>query len=168
MGAAKQAFPPNPSEAIQEYQLYGRPVYRLGSLESSIVTLPCKHRIYYTEHIAAMYNLCLNGTLSCVDFMDVIMGNIPILSGNTIIGLHRCDLLQNMFKPELCLIAGDLLEEGLLWCFHNRARQRQDKTNVDPVHSYDAFHTRHAGPGVKGIIGMYRVQHLSCRCLALV
>ena len=103
MGAAKQAFPPNPTEAIQEYQLYGRPVYRVGSLESSIVTLPCKHRLYYTEHIAAMYNLTtmwLNGTLSCVDFMDVIMGDIPILSGNTIIGLHRWDLLQNMFKPE--------------------------------------------------------------------
>ena len=29
------------------------------------------------------------------------------------------------------------------WCFHTRARQRQDndKTNVEPVHSYDAFHT---------------------------
>ena len=28
-----------------------------------------------------IYNLttlCLNGTLSCVDFMDVIMGDIPI------------------------------------------------------------------------------------------
>ena len=36
-------------------------------------------------------------------------------------------------------------------------RQRQDnKTNVEPVHSYDAFHTRHVGPGVKGIIGMHR------------
>ena len=32
----------------------------------------------------------------------------------------------------------------LSWCFHTRARQRQDneKTNVEPVHSYDAFHTR--------------------------
>ena len=30
---------------------------------------------------AATYNLttlCLNGTLSCVDFMDVIMGDIPL------------------------------------------------------------------------------------------
>ena len=44
-----------------------------------------------------------------------------------------------------------------LWCVHTRARQRQDKkTNVEPVHSYDAFHTRHVGPGVKGIIGMHR------------
>ena len=34
--------------------------------------------------------------------------------------------------------------------------QDDDKTNVDPVHSYDAFHTRHARPGVKGIIGMDR------------
>ena len=37
-----------------------------------------------------------------------------------------------------------------LWCFYTRARQRQDKC------SYDAFHTRHVGPGVKGIIGMHR------------
>ena len=41
---------------------------------------------------------------------------------------------------------------------HTRARQRQDddKTNVEPVHCYDAFHTRLVGPGVKGIIGMHR------------
>ena len=31
-----------------------------------------------------------------------------------------------------------------------RQRQDKDKTNVEPVHSYDAFHTRHVGPGVKG------------------
>ena len=44
-----------------------------------------------------------------------------------------------------------------LWCFHTRVRQRQDnKTNVESVHSYDAFHTRLVGPGVKGIIGMHR------------
>ena len=24
------------------------------------------------------------------------------------------------------------------------------------MHTYDAFHTRHVGPGVKGIIGMHR------------
>ena len=30
------------------------------------------------------------------------------------------------------------------------------KTNVEPVHSYDAFHTRSDKPGVKGIIGMHR------------
>ena len=30
--------------------------------------------------------------------------------------------------------------------------QDNDKTNVEPVHSYDAFHSRHVGPGVKGII----------------
>ena len=45
--------------------------------------------------------------------------------------------------------------------------QDNDKTNVEPVHSYDAFHTRHVGPGVKGIRNA-QVQHLSCRCLALV
>ena len=26
--------------------------------------------------------------------------------------------------------------------------QVNDKTNVEPVHSYDAFHTRHVGPYV--------------------
>ena len=34
--------------------------------------------------------------------------------------------------------------------------QDNDKTNVEPVHSYDTFHTTFVGPGVKGIIGMYR------------
>ena len=34
--------------------------------------------------------------------------------------------------------------------------EQDNKTNVEPVHSYDAFHTRHVGPGVKGIIGMHR------------
>ena len=38
-----------------------------------------------------------------------------------------------------------------LWCFHTRARQRQDndKTNVEPVHFYDVFHTWFVGPGMK-------------------
>ena len=34
----------------------------------------------YIEHKAAIYisaTLCLNGTLPCVDFMDVILGDIP-------------------------------------------------------------------------------------------
>ena len=45
----------------------------------------------------------------------------------------------------------------VLWCFHTRARQWQDnKTNVESVHSYEAFHTRSDKPGVKGIIGMHR------------
>ena len=41
--------------------------------------------------------------------------------------------------------------------------QDNDKTNVEPVHSYDAFHARHVGPGVKGIIGM----HMFNICLVL-
>ena len=53
--------------------------------------------------------------------------------------------------------------------------QDNDETNVEPVHSYDAFHTWFVGPGVKGIIGMRRfniclvvVLSLSCRCLVVV
>ena len=34
--------------------------------------------------------------------------------------------------------------------------QHNDKTNVEPVHSYDAFHTRSDMSGVKCIIGMHR------------
>ena len=34
--------------------------------------------------------------------------------------------------------------------------QDNGKTNVEPVHFYDAFHTWFVGPGVKGIIGMHR------------
>ena len=37
-----------------------------------------------------------------------------------------------------------------------RQWQDNDKTNVERVHSYDAFHTVVAGRGVKGIIGMHR------------
>ena len=53
-----------------------------------------------------------------------------------------------------------------LWCFHTRARQRQDndKTKVEPVHFYYAFHTRSDKPGVKGIIEMHRFNF----CLVVV
>ena len=34
--------------------------------------------------------------------------------------------------------------------------QDNDKTKVEPVHFYYAFHTRCVGPGVKGIIEMHR------------
>ena len=53
-----------------------------------------------------------------------------------------------------------------LWCFHTRARQRQDndKTNVEPVHYYDAFHTKSDMSGVKGTIGMHRFNS----CLVVV
>ena len=57
----------------------------------------------------------------------------------------------------------------LLWCF--TPEQDNYKTNVEPVHSYDAFHTRsgrhvwcerhHRNVGLQ-------VQHLSCRCLVVV
>ena len=41
------------------------------------------HRLYYASfNIKLLYinltTLCVNGTSSCVDFMDVIMGDIPI------------------------------------------------------------------------------------------
>ena len=35
--------------------------------------------------------------------------------------------------------------------------QDNDKTNVEPVHSCDTFHIRFVGPGVKGFIGMHRL-----------
>ena len=38
----------------------------------------------------------------------------------------------------------------------------QDKTNVEPVHFYDAFHTRSDKPDVKGIIGMHRFNNNYC------
>ena len=58
--------------------------------------------------------------------------------------------------PEFSIQAVNLKFKG----FHTYGvftpEQDNDKTNVEPVHSYDAFHTRPVGPGVKGIIGMYR------------
>ena len=63
-------------------------------------------------------------------------------------------------RRQVITIKTSLSTEGItgLWCFHTRARQRQDndKTIVEPVHSYYAFHTRFVGPGVKGIIEMHR------------
>ena len=58
---------------------------------------------------------------------------------------------QNSPRLSTCH-AQHLLAARLLWCFHTRARQRQDndKTKVEPVHFYYAFHTRFVGPGVKG------------------
>ena len=57
---------------------------------------------------------------------------------------------NDCLKSEDQIYPGSSLMEGssaitALWCFHTRARQRQDKTNVEPVHSYDAFHTRFVG-----------------------
>ena len=47
--------------------------------------------------------------------------------------------------------------------------QDTDKTNVDPVHSYDAFHTRHVDrTWCERHHRNAQGQHLSCRCLALV
>ena len=69
--------------------------------------------------------------------------------------VHRIETIANpngVFKPE----------------------QDNDKTNVESVHSYDAFHTSRCRTGVKGIIGMHRfniclaVLSLSFPCLALV
>ena len=34
--------------------------------------------------------------------------------------------------------------------------QQDDKTNVEPMHCYNAFYTRFVGPGVKGFMGMHR------------
>ena len=45
-----------------------------------------------------------------------------------------------------------------------RQRQGNDKTNVEPVHSYYPFHTRSDMSGVKGIIGMHRFNF----CLVVV
>ena len=46
--------------------------------------------------------------------------------------------------------------------------QDNDKTNVEPVHSYeyDAFHTMSDKPGVKGIIEMHRFN--SCLVVVLL
>ena len=57
-----------------------------------------------------------------------------------------------------------------IWCFQTRARQRQDndKTNVEPVHSYDAFHTSRCRTWCERHHRNAQVQHLSCRCLVVV
>ena len=57
-----------------EKQLHGNAADNIQGY-SSMLTSPI---LYLTK--AAIFNittLCLNGTLPCVDFMDVIMGDIP-------------------------------------------------------------------------------------------
>ena len=56
------------------------PVYNLTTLRLN-GTLPCVDFMDVTMGDIPIHNLttlCLNGTLPCVDFMDVIMGDIPI------------------------------------------------------------------------------------------
>ena len=71
---------------------------------------------------------------------------------------HNGKIEFNSQKGYAC----DLHHSGLKYTLHRNPNgvftpeQDTDKTNVEPVHSYDAFHTRFVGPGVKGIIGMYR------------
>ena len=69
---------------------------------------------------------------------------------NILKGRQHFEVEINLAKPRAPRI--------LFWCFHTRGRRRldNDKTNVEPVHSYDAFHTRSDKPGVKGIIEMHR------------
>ena len=46
--------------------------------------IPHIYTAVYIQDIADIYNvttLCLNWTLPCVDFMDVIMGDIPVTLG---------------------------------------------------------------------------------------
>ena len=61
---------------------------------------------------------------------------------------------------------------GPQWCevmvFSQRQHNDNTTTNVEPVHSYDAFHTVVVGPGVKGIIGMHRFNFCRCRCVVVV
>ena len=53
------------------------PVYNLTTLCLN-GTLPCVDFMdVIMGDIPYITTLCLNGTLSCVDFMDVIMGDIP-------------------------------------------------------------------------------------------
>ena len=50
-------------------------------------TLSCVDFVDIIMGDIPIYNLttlCLNGTLSCVDFVDVIMGDIPIYPNHTV------------------------------------------------------------------------------------
>ena len=40
---------------------------------------PMLTRVYYLAYLYNLSTLCLNGTLSCVNFMDVTMGDIPVI-----------------------------------------------------------------------------------------
>ena len=60
-------------------------------------------------------------------------------------------MIIEIHRFNICLVV------VLLWCENTiTPEQDNDKTNVEPVHSYDAFHIRSDMFGVKGIIGMHR------------
>ena len=87
------------------------------------------------------------------------------------VGLIFYQMMATMFKVHNSLVT-QLLSFGQLLCFEVTGQSRllqyidsnsvftpeqdNDKTNVEPVHSYDPFHTRFVGPGVTGIIGWHR------------
>ena len=54
-------------------------------------TLPCVDFMdVIMGHIPYITTLCLNGTLPCVDFMDVIMGHIPYITTLCLNGTLPC------------------------------------------------------------------------------
>ena len=76
-----------------------------------IPLFPHVNSLYYIYHKAAIYNLttlCLNGTLPCVDSMDVTMGDIslcPSKRGWNITGVVLC--LRQWIQYQLILFRND-------------------------------------------------------------
>ena len=120
----------------------------------------------------ALY-LGLGQSLVLYAFWMWLLGDWGILTGGYIVS---GDIVRRN-------IGGGILSEGILTGRYypvteqdndkTTTRQRQDngKTNVEPVHSYDAFHTRSEQgqdkPDVKGIIGMHRF-NIFCRLLGVL
>ena len=107
--------------AFQLYAQWLLPRSRYVSMfNRSLATVlpPCQHCLYYIYHKAAIYNLttlCLNGTLSCVDFMDVIMGDIPYITTLCLNGTLSCDDFMDVIMGDIPYIT-TLCLNGTLSC----------------------------------------------------
>ena len=54
-------------------------------------------------YLTTLFNkLCFNGTLPCVDFMDVIMGDIPYLTTLCFNGTLPCVDFMDVIMGDLC------------------------------------------------------------------
>ena len=91
------------------------------------------------------------------------------VDSNTVYDWHTVLHLQLYFQGH----TGESSVPGMTSLFHCRCngvftpKQENDKTNVEPVHSYDAFHTWFVGPCERPHRNA-QVQHLSCCSLVVV
>ena len=108
--------------------MIGYKIYLLARM-TRYLTFPAAERIYksmilpYFDYADIFYDACILTSLTKLQRLQNRALRVVFSS-------EQVNDLYGVFTPE----------------------QDNDKTNVEPVHSYDAFHTRSDMSGVKGII----------------